>query len=176
MLDPTLWRPRLTVVYNKQKREAVEVRWQIQSRLTRIDINARDIKSTWNKSGDLYRLSEGVQVGQSRVIGWNSTYQVWPADNFYPYTLRWSPVPWFPSGRVQFWEYTGEISNAELLHYLQLDSSYPNADLAIQLEALRQSIENDNSPTETDGYDNPEIPVVISLGTIQVSDDGWTYG
>jgi hypothetical protein len=173
MLDPTLWRPRFSVVYNKQKREPVDVRWQIRSRLTRIDINARDIKSTWNKSGDLYRIRDGVQVGSARQIGWNSTYQMWPADSFYPYTLKWSPVPWFPTGRIQFWEYIGELSNAELLQYLQLDSSYPNADLAIQIELLKQSLGTTNEPIPEDGYDNPAIPVVVSLGTIQVSDDGW---
>jgi hypothetical protein len=140
-LDPVLWKPRFTVVYNQQQIAAFTLRWMLTSRLTRIDcIPLRPIKDSWNKGGDLDRLSDGVKVGRTRYIPWGSSYQVWPADIFYPFNLKWKPVPWFPQGRVQFWEYTGIISDSDLLDYMQLDDSNPNADLTIQLEMLRQQM------------------------------------
>ncbi len=145
MLDPLLWMPRLNVTYNRprerQKREPKAINWKHHSRLTRIDIYSREIKDTWNKAGDLARVSaDGYSVGQTRFIRWGASFQVWPDDSFYPYTLQWRPVPWFPIGRVQFWEYIGEISAMDLLDYLQLDDSYPNADLTAQIEILRQQM------------------------------------
>lgn len=140
-LDPALWKPRFTVMYNRPDRGVSDIRWMLQSRLTRIDVTTiRPIKDTWNKGGDIDRLSDRVKVGRSRYIPWGISYQVWPADNFYPFNLRWKPVPWFPQGRVQFWEYTGIISDSDLLDYMQLDDSNPNAELTIQLEILRQQM------------------------------------
>jgi hypothetical protein len=142
MLDPALWMPRFSVIYNTDDRSAFNLLWQHQSRLTRIDITTTTtLKDTWNKGGDLDRLSEGRKVGQTRYIPWGSSYQVWGDDDFYPYTLRWKPVPWFPDGaKIQFWEYTGDISRPDLLRYLQLDSSNPNAEFIIQLETLKDLI------------------------------------
>lgn len=138
VLDPALWKPRFTLIYNQGGRDAFTLRWMLQSRLTRIDVTTlRPIKDTWNKGGDLDRLSDGVRVGRQRYINWGRSYQVWPDDNFYPFNLKWKPVPWFPQGRVKFWEYTGMLSEADLLEYMQLDDSYPNADLAMQIETLR---------------------------------------
>jgi hypothetical protein len=150
VLNPALWKPRFTVVYNQQERAAFTLRWMLTSRLTRIDcIPLRPIKDTWNKGGDLDRLSDGVRVGRQRYISWGSSYQVWPADNFYPFNLKWKPVPWFPQGRVQFWEYTGIISDSDLLNYMQLDDSNPNADLVMQIETLRQEMAVFNPPNNT---------------------------
>jgi hypothetical protein len=149
-LDPKLWKPRFTVVYNYQERAVFDLRWLITGRLTRIDaITHRPIKDTWNKAGDLDRLSDGFKVGASRYIPWGSSYQVWPADGFYPFNLRWKPVSWFPQGKVQFWEYTGILSESDLLHYLQLDSSNPNADLIVQIESLMNSLMNIINPSAT---------------------------
>lgn len=141
-LDESLWIPRFSVLYNTADRSAFNLLWQHQSRLTRIDITTTTtLKDTWNKGGDLDRLSEGRKVGQTRYIPWGSSYQVWGRDDFYPYTLRWKPVPWFPTGaKIQFWEYTGLISSSDLLHYLQLDTSNPNAEVIIQIETLRSLI------------------------------------
>jgi hypothetical protein len=141
-------------------------------RLTRIDITTlKPIKETWNKAGDLARLSDGVQVGQIRQINWGQSYQVWPGDGFYPFNLRWKPVPWFPPGKVQFWEYTGELSNEDLLKYSQLDDSNPNADILLQIEMLKQSIGNSTSIHNSDGYDNPELPLVQCVNDVQPSFD-----
>jgi hypothetical protein len=137
MLDPVLWKPRFTVVYNLAKRDTFELKWLMSSRLTRLDISAKGVKDSWIKAGDLYRTADGMQVGQVRTIGWTRSYQVWPKDNFYPYQLRWKPVPWFPRGRVQFWEYVGPVEGEDLIQYMQLDTSSPNSDLAVQLEAIR---------------------------------------
>jgi hypothetical protein len=155
VLDPALWKPRFTVMYNRADRGVSDIRWMLQSRLTRIDVTTiRPIKDTWNKAGDLDRLNEGFRIGRQRYIPWGSSYQVWPADNFYPFNLRWKPVPWFPQGRVQFWEYTGIISDSDLLDYMQLDDSNPNADLTIQLEMLRQQMAVFN-PTGTTTKEKP---------------------
>jgi hypothetical protein len=148
MLDPSLWVPRFTVLYNTDDRSGFNLLWQHQSRLTRIDITTTGpLKDTWNKGGDIDRMSEGRRIGQTRYIPWGSSYQVWAEDDFYPYTLRWKPVSWFPDGgKVQFWEYNGPISRADLLHYLQLDSSNPNSDLIIQIETLRNLIMQISAP------------------------------
>ncbi len=140
-LDLALWKPRFTLIYNQGKRDTVIVRWMLQSRLTRIDVTTlRPIKDTWNKAGDLDRVIEGFRFGRQRYISWGRSYQVWPEDKFYPFNLKWKPVPWFPQGKVQFWEYTGTISDSDLLDYMQLDDSNPNADLATQIETLRQQM------------------------------------
>jgi hypothetical protein len=152
MLDPLLWKPRFSVAYSstKQRREPVEIRWQIQNRLTRVEVSDRNLKPTWFKAGDLYRLNQGVSFGPPRYIGWGKSIQVWPADMFYPFELKWSPVPWFPNGRVlRIWEYIGEISDTDLLQYMQLDNSYPNAEIAMQIEILRQQTMIINPPGTT---------------------------
>lgn len=142
MIDPTLWRSRFTVIYNQQRRDPFYLRWLMQSRLTRIDITTtRQIKATWNKSGGLYRLSDGVQVGRQRDIPWGSSYQIWPADGFYPYQFQWRPVPWFPVGKIQFWEYTGAVSHADLVRLAQASGDTDTL-LSLSLEAFQMIITN----------------------------------
>jgi hypothetical protein len=142
MLDPTLWKSRFTVIYNNQARGAFDLRWLMTSRLTRIDITTtREIKATWNKGGDLLRLSDRVQVGKPRYISWGSSYQIWPADGFYPYQFQWRPVPWFPVGKIQFWEYTGAVSHADLVRLAQASGDTDTL-LSLSLEAFQMIITN----------------------------------
>jgi hypothetical protein len=142
MLDPTLWRSRFTVIYNNQARGVFDLRWLMTSRLTRIDITTtREIKATWNKGGDLLRLSDRVQVGRPRYIPWGSSYQIWPADGCYPYQFQWRPVPWFPVGKIQFWEYTGAVSHADLVRLAQASGDTDTL-LSLSLEAFQMIITN----------------------------------
>jgi hypothetical protein len=146
MLDPALWESRFTVIYNRGGRPVFDLRRQLTSRLTRIDITTtQPLKATWNKGGDLVRLVDRFQVGRPRYIPWGSSYQIWPADGFYPYQFQWRPVPWFPVGKIQFWEYTGTLTHADLVQLAQVSGDTDTL-LSLVLEANSMII---NPPAQT---------------------------
>ena len=136
MLDPLLWQSLFTVIYNRGTRPVFDLRRQMTNRLIRIDITtSQKLKATWNKGGDLIRLADRAQVGRPKYIPWGSSYQIWPADGFYPYELQWRPVPWFPIGKIQFFEYTGPVSHADLVQIAQAIGDTDTL-LALTLETM----------------------------------------